>query len=59
MSHGFTLIYTDQDQGHRVDLVLMNTPLGLKHSEFRRLLFDNERKKVRVNPCESVAKVSA
>jgi GxxExxY protein len=27
--------------------------------QFRRLLFDNERKKKRGNPCESVAKVSA
>ena len=27
--------------------------------QFRRLLFDNDRKKIRVNPCESVAKVSA
>jgi GxxExxY protein len=27
--------------------------------QFRRLLFDNERKKIRENPCESVAKVSA
>jgi GxxExxY protein len=27
--------------------------------QFRRLLFDNERKRIRVNPCESVAKVSA
>lgn len=27
--------------------------------QFRRLLFDNERKKVRENPCESVAKVLA
>jgi GxxExxY protein len=27
--------------------------------QFRRLLFDNERKKIRVNPCESVARVSA
>jgi GxxExxY protein len=26
---------------------------------FRRLLFDNVRKKIRENPCESVAKVSA
>ncbi len=26
--------------------------------QFRRLLFDNERKKIRGNPCESVAKVS-
>jgi GxxExxY protein len=167
MSHGFSRIFTDQDQGHRVDSVVMNTPtLGLKHSEltekiigifydvynelghgflestyaealvvalaetglstarevpvpvwfrgkkvgqyyadlvegvvllelkaartldsaheaqllhylratevavglllnfglrpqFRRLLFDNERKKIRENPCESVAKVSA
>ena len=25
--------------------------------QFRRLLFDNERKKIRGNPCESVAKV--
>jgi GxxExxY protein len=27
--------------------------------QFRRLLFDNERKKIRGNPCESVAKVPA
>lgn len=27
--------------------------------QFRRLLFDNGRKKIRVNPCESVAEVSA
>ena len=27
--------------------------------QFRRLLFDNKRKKIRGNPCESVAKVSA
>jgi GxxExxY protein len=27
--------------------------------QFRRLLFDNERKKIRVNPCESVAGVLA
>jgi GxxExxY protein len=27
--------------------------------QFRRLLFDNERKKIRGNPCESVARVSA
>jgi GxxExxY protein len=27
--------------------------------QFRRLLFDNERKKIRENPCESVAKASA
>ena len=27
--------------------------------QFRRLLFDNERKKIRVNPCKSVAQVSA
>ena len=27
--------------------------------QFRRLLFDNQRKKVRGNPCESVAKASA
>jgi GxxExxY protein len=27
--------------------------------QFRRLLFDNERKKVRGTPCESVAKASA
>jgi GxxExxY protein len=27
--------------------------------QFRRLLFDNERKKIRENPCESVAKVPA
>jgi GxxExxY protein len=27
--------------------------------QFRRLLFDNKRKKIRENPCESVAKVLA
>jgi GxxExxY protein len=27
--------------------------------QFRRLLFDNDRKKIRENPCGSVAKVSA
>jgi hypothetical protein len=27
--------------------------------QFRRLLFDNERKKICGNPCESVAKVPA
>jgi GxxExxY protein len=27
--------------------------------QFRRLIFDNERKKIRVNPCKSVAEVSA
>jgi GxxExxY protein len=27
--------------------------------QFRRLLFDNARKKIRGNPCQSVAKVSA
>jgi GxxExxY protein len=167
MSHGSSRIFTDQEQGYRVDLLVMNPPLGLKHSEltekiigvfydvfnelghgflestyaeamvvaleesglstalevpvpvffrarkvgqyyadlivegvvllelkatrtldsaheaqllhylratevevglllnfglrpqFRRLLFDNERKKIRENPCESVAKVSA
>ncbi len=31
---------------------------GLK-PQFRRLLFDNERKNIRENPCESVAKVLA
>ncbi len=27
--------------------------------QFRRLLFDNERKTIRVNPCKSVARISA
>ena len=27
--------------------------------QFRRLLFDNERKKIHANPCKSVARVSA
>ena len=31
---------------------------GLK-PQFRRLLFDNERKKIRENPCKFVARVSA
>ena len=29
------------------------------HPQFRRMLFDNQRKKIRENPCESVAKASA
>ena len=34
MSHGFSRISTDQNQGQRVNLLLMNTtPLGLKHSD--------------------------
>lgn len=34
MSHGFARISTDQDHGHRVDLLVMNTPPpNLKHSE--------------------------
>lgn len=34
MSHGFSRISTDQNHGHRVDLLVMNTlPPGLKHSE--------------------------
>lgn len=36
--------------------LLMN--FGLR-PQFRRLLFDNERKNIRENPCESVAKVLA
>jgi GxxExxY protein len=33
MSHGLTRIYTDQDQGNRVHLLVMGTlPPGLKHS---------------------------
>jgi len=41
-----------------------NTEIGLLlnfglHPQFRRLLFDNERKKIRENPCKSVARASA
>lgn len=36
--------------------ILLN--FGLK-PQFRRLLFDNERKRTRENPCKSVARVSA
>jgi hypothetical protein len=36
--------------------VLLN--FGLR-PQFRRLLFDNDRKNIRENPCKSVAKVSA
>jgi GxxExxY protein len=33
MSHGFSRISTDKDKGHRVDLLVTNTPLpALKHS---------------------------
>jgi GxxExxY protein len=33
--------------------------LNFGPSQFRRLLFDNEREKIRVNPCKSVARISA
>jgi GxxExxY protein len=45
------LRYTDIEVG-----LLLN--FGSK-PQFRRLLFDNERKKIRENPCKSVAGVSA
>ncbi len=45
------LLATDVEVGLLLDF-------GLR-PQFRRLLFDNERKKIRENPCESVAKVSA
>jgi GxxExxY protein len=33
MSHGFSRIFTDKDEGHRVNLLVMNAPLpALKHS---------------------------
>jgi hypothetical protein len=47
MSHGFSQIFTDRDYGK--DLC----------PQFRRLLFGNDRKKIRANPCGSVAKASA
>lgn len=39
-----------------IEIVLLN--FGLR-PQFRRLIFDNERKKIRGNPRESVAEVSA
>lgn len=67
MSHRFSRISTDQDQGLRVNLLVMDATeveVGLLLNfglspHFRRLLFDNDRKKIRENPCESVAKASA
>jgi hypothetical protein len=52
MSHGFSQIFTDQDHYNGINLLVMNGP------GFRRLLFDNDRNKIRENPCESVAKVA-
>jgi hypothetical protein len=53
MSHGSARIFTNQDHYNGINLLVMNPPA------FRRLLFDNDRKKIPENPCESVAKVSA
>lgn len=33
MSHGFSRIPTDQCRNQRVDLLVMNTPISLRHSE--------------------------
>jgi hypothetical protein len=54
MSHGFSPISTNQHHKHRMNLPVMTTGPGV-----RRLLFDNDRKKIRENPCASVAKASA
>jgi hypothetical protein len=57
MSHGFARVFTDHQDISGVHSPVMGSPLT--RPQFRRLLFDNERKKIRENPCESVAKVLA
>lgn len=56
------------DRSHEAQLLhylkATNIEVGLLlnfgiHPQFRRLLFDNERKKIRENPCESVAEGSS
>lgn len=63
MSHGFSRILTDNPGLGGVDSFVMETPApGLKYSELTDTIigvFDNTRKKIRENPCESVAKVLA
>jgi hypothetical protein len=54
MSHGFSPISTNQHHKHRMNLLVMSTGPGV-----RRLLFDNDRKRIRENPRASVAKASA
>jgi len=54
-AHEAQLLHYLRATGIEVGLLLN---FGLK-PQFRRLLFDNERKKIRENPCESVAKVLA
>ena len=55
MSHGFSRILADQDHYCGVNSLVMDS----LHPQFRPLLFDNARKKIRENPRKSVAKVSA
>jgi hypothetical protein len=54
MSHGFSPISTDQRHKHRINLLVMSTGPGV-----RRLLFDNDRKRIGENPCESMVQASA
>ena len=54
-AHEAQLLHYLRATEHEVGLLLN---FGMR-PQFRRLLFDNERKKIRGNPCESVAKVSA
>jgi len=54
-SHEAQLLHYLKSTEIEVGLLLNFGP----HPQFRRFLFDNERKKIRVNPRESVARVSA
>lgn len=56
------------DKAHEAQLLLYlratEIEVGLllnfgEQPQFRRLLFDNERKKIRANPCQSVAKAAS
>jgi hypothetical protein len=54
MSHGFSPISANQHHKHRMNSLVMSTGPGV-----RRLLFDNDRKRIRENPRACVAKASA
>lgn len=54
-AHEAQILHYLKSTGIEVGLLLN---FGLK-PQFRRLLFDNERKKIRENPCKSVARASA
>jgi hypothetical protein len=55
MTRGFSRIFTDQNLTCPLNLAVM-TSVDLRHSSVTEEI---NRKKIRVNPCKSAAKVSA